>query len=81
MFDKLMELLRAKKAGEFSDPSNPVFSEAMDDEEEPFEDKAPATGFTMHLKHRRKGAFLKKMLADQGYEDLARMISIKENKE
>jgi hypothetical protein len=79
MFDKLMEMLREKKAGEFADPSNPVYSEAEEDDE-PFEDEAPRSGFTMQLKHRRKSAFLKKMLADQGYDDLARMISIKENK-
>lgn len=70
----LFDLLSDKRRQDFADES-PDFGMESDDVPETLE--APH-GFEMMLKKKRKNALLKKMLVDDGYSDLAKMINIKE---
>ncbi len=73
----LFDLLKEKTRGAFADESPSEFDEGM----EPDSAEAPDTahGFTIGLKRKRRSVMLKNMLVDAGYNDLAKMINIKEN--
>ena len=67
-------MLKQKRRQDYAD-SSPV-----DDDYEPAEHEMPDEqhGFSIQLKKKRRTAMLKHMLSDAGYDDLAKMINIKE---
>lgn len=69
----LFDLVKERRKGELEGPS----MLAADDEDAglPLED---ASGWQMTLKKKRRGMILKRMLADAGYGELAKMVNLKE---
>lgn len=77
MFDSIKDLFRDRRLAEFSDPSNPIYADYDAEDPDDMPD-APEHGFKIALRKKRKAAMLKRMLADGGYADLAKMITVKQ---
>lgn len=72
----VFDLIKEQRRQAFADAS-PEFDSEYEAADEPEMPDAPG-GFRMQLKKKRRTAMLRKMLADAGYGDLAKMMNIKE---
>ncbi len=72
----LFDLVKDKRRQEFADASSPVYEGEPDSDGAEMPDDPH--GFEIGMRRKRRTTMLKKMLADAGYNDLSKMISIKE---